>query len=213
MSRPLRSVLNSANPNNLPGAFQAQRVGDMLSRVVRFRRVAVASNKIILPDNAKAEQVLNCWVTAGTVSGRFSPVYDSTPATTQVSTNAQGDIVFLSTDAVTECEISYLAFEGNVYEETIVCVASLATFGASRRALCVLEAEALTATIAGVKTVDDRATAPATLHAALNLLGTGCLFNNATDVVTKARVKYIATPGFGDQLPPLGLTLDTGVEF
>ncbi len=209
MSRTLRDLLKECNPNMLPNALQLARLGDMLAKIPRTRRVAVVSNAIVLPDNAKADVILNCYVTAGTVSGQFTPVYDSTPATTQVSTNAQGDIVFLSTDAVTEAELTYIPFEGDVVEETLACVASLFTPSGSRKALCVLRAEAITGTVVGVKVVDDRATAsPATGHAALNKLGSGVLFNNGTDAVLTAKVKYIATPGFGSAPHSLGRMLD-----
>lgn len=214
MSRSLRAILNESNPNKLPGAGQLARLGDFLARVPRTKRFTVTSNKIVLPDDAKAEQVLNCWVTVGTVSGRFSPVYDSTPATTQVSTDPNGNIVFLAGDAVTEAEVTYLPFEGEVVEETLPCVASLFTPSGSRKIACVLEAEAITATVTGVKIVDDRATAaPATLHAALNLTGAGVLFNNATDAVLTARVKYIAQPGQGVAKPFLGVGLDASADF
>ncbi len=209
MSRSLRTVIDEANPNRTDGALHDARLGSMLAKISRSRRVAVVSNKIVLPDNAKADVILSCYVTAGTVSGQFTPVYDSTPATTQVSTNANGDIVFLSTDAVTEAEITYVPFEGQVVEETLACVASLFTPSGSRRMLCVLAAEAITGTVVGVKVVDDRATAaPATGHAALNKLGSGVLFNNATDAVLTAKVKYIATPGFGVEPAALGVALD-----
>lgn len=213
MSRSLRTILNECNPNRTSTALRDARVGELLAKVPRTRRFAVVSNKIVLPDNAKADVILNCYVTAGTVSGQFTPVYDSTPATTQVSTDAQGNIVFLNTDAVTEAEITYIPFEGDVIEETLPCVASLFTPSASRKMLCCLSAEAITGTVIGVKTVDDRATAaPATGHAALNKLGTGVLFNNGTDAVLTAKVKYIATPGFGDRAAALGVNLDAGVS-
>lgn len=209
MSRSLRTLLNEANQNKISPAMSQARMGDFLGRAARTIRVAAASNKITLPLDARADVILACYVTAGTVSGRFTPVYDSTPATTQVSTDAVGNIVFLSTDAVTEAEVTYVPFEGNVIEEIVPVTTNLATPSASRRILCALEAEALAGTVIGVKTLDDRATAaPATLHAAQNKLGTGILFNAATDVVLSARIKYIATPGFGDQPDPLGTNLD-----
>lgn len=209
MSRSLRAILNESNPNRLPNALQLARAGDFLARVPRTRRFAVSSNKIVLPENAKAEQILNCYVTAGTVSGRFSAVYDSTPATTQISTDAIGDLVFLSTDAVTEAEVTYLPFEGEIVEEIVPVVSNLASPSGSRRILVALYAEALVGTVTGVKILDDRATAaPATLHAAQNKLGTGILFNAATDVVTSAKIRYVATPGFGVAKPALGVNLD-----
>lgn len=213
MSRSLRALLNESNPNKIQPAFQLARAGDFLARIPRTVRVAVASNKIVLPLNARADVILACYVTAGTVSGRFTPVYDSTPATTQVSTDAVGNIVFLSTDAVTEAEVTYLPFEGALYEETVPVVSNVAAPSGSRRILVALEAEATQGTVTGTKILDDRATAsPATLHAAQNKLGTGILFNAATDVVTMARIKYIATPGFGDQLLPLGTNLDAETQ-
>lgn len=213
MSRSLRALLNEANPNKLPNALQLARAGEFLARVPRTRRFAVSSNKIVLPDNAKAEQILNCYVTAGTVSGRFTPVYDSTPATTQVSTDAVGDIVFLNTDAVTEAEITYLPFEGEVVEETVPVVSNLASPSGDRRILVALRAEALAGAVTGVKTLNDRATAaPATLNAAQNKLGTGILFNAATDQVTQAKIKYVATPGFGVAKPALGVNLDSETQ-
>lgn len=210
MSRSLRTILNESNPNKLAGAMQLVRAGDFLGRIARSIRVTVSSNKIVLPLNARADVILACYVTAGTVSGRFTPVYDSTPATTQVSTDAVGNVVFLSTDAVTEAELTYLPFEGEIVEEVVPVASGLASPSGSRRILCALEAEALAGSVTGVKILDDRATAaPATLHAAQNKLGTGILFNVATDAVTSARIKYIATPGFGVALPALATTLDT----
>ena len=208
MSRTLRAGLNESNPNHIDIFTQEARFGDFLARMPRFRRVAVVNNKIVLPDDAKAEQVLNCYVTAGTVSGRFSPVYDSTPATTQVSTDAVGDIVFLSTDAVTEAEITYLPFEGELVEETVPVVSNLASASASRRILCAVRAEALAGTVVGVKALQDRAATPSTGQAAQNKLGTGVLFATA-DAVTLAKIKYIACPGIGSALPALGVNLDS----
>ncbi len=208
MGRTLRQVINEANPNKLASAADQARLGDFLARVARTIRVAVVSNTIVLPETAKAEQVLNCYVTAGTVSGRFSPVSDSTPATTQVSTDPKGDIVFLNTDAVTEAEVTYLPFEGQVVEETVPVASNLAAPSAGRRILCALRAEALAGTSVGVKTLQDRAATPTAGQAAQNKLGTGVLFAVA-DAVTSAKIKYIATPNFGDQLAPLGTNLDS----
>lgn len=209
MSRTLRYILNEANPNRLGNALQLARFGDFLARAPRTIRATVSSNKIVLPDNAKCERVLACFVTAGTVSGWFEPIHDSTPATTRVSPNAQGDIVFLSTDAVTEAEVTYLPYEGEVVEETVVCSASLALASGGRRVQLVLEAEALAGSVTGVKTINDRAASPATTTANANLLGTGVQFNNGTDAVTRARIKYIAMPGVGSAKGALGANLDS----
>lgn len=214
MTRSLRTVLDESNDARLAMATKDGRLGSLLALLPRTRRFPVVSSKIVLPPEAKANVILNCYVTAGTVSGQFTPLYDSTPATTQVSTNAVGDIVFLAGDAVTEAEITYVAFEGEIVEETVAVVTNLAAPSGSRRILCALEAEALAGAVIGVKTLDDRATAaPATLHAAQNKLGTGILFNAATDAVTSARIKYIATPGFGVAKTALGVNLDAAVSY
>lgn len=198
MTRQLRDVIELSNPNNLPAALRALKFGQLLSCVPRFGRFAVSSNKIVLPERAKAAMVLNCYVRAGTVNGQFTGVQDSTPATTQISPNASGDLVFLNTDAVTDAEVLYVPVEGALYEEEIIVTSNVGTLGASRSGKLLLEVTALTGGSVGAKTPVDRATTPTAGNAALNLLGTGVVFAGA-DAITRARVKYIATPGVGTE--------------
>lgn len=207
MSRSLRTVLDEANPNRFDAASHDARVGSFLARVPRTIRAAVVSNKIVLPDTAKCEQVLNCFVTAGGVTGRFNAVY-VTPATTKdCAPNGAGDIAFLGADAVTEAEVTYLAFEGEIVEETLAVVAGVATPSASRKAQCVLTATGLAGSVLGVKTPILRGAAPATTQVAVSLLGL-LAFNNGTDALTSASVRFLATPGQGAAKAPLGTALD-----
>jgi len=111
--RSARQAINEANPNLLASAIQSVRLGDGLGLIPRRVRGAVASNVLVLPEDAKAEVVLRAFVTAGTVSGHFSPSFDpdGVPATTTAGVNPAGNICFLSTDAVTEAEVVYVAVD------------------------------------------------------------------------------------------------------
>lgn len=199
MARSLRSLLNEANPNKLPTAAQQLRLGNALGLVPRFIRAATVAHIIVLPEAAKAVRVLDCWVTAGTVNGQFSPSYDpdGVPATTTCTVNPAGNLAFLAADAVTEAEVVYLAREGTVFEDVVAVVSNSGAFLQSRKGVQLLEVEALVGTTVGVKALTAvRGATPGAGIAALNLLGTAVVFA-AADAVTRARVKYIATPGVG----------------
>lgn len=207
MSRSLRTILNESNANKADTALKLARAGDFLARVPRTLIAAVVGHKVVLPDNAKCEQVLSAFVTAGTVTGRFNPTY-VTPATTKdVAPNGAGDIVFLAADAVTAVELTYLAFEGEIVEETGPVAAGVFTPSGSRKAMCVLSATGLAGSVIGAKTPVLRAAAPATTQVAVSLTG-NIAFNSGTDALTSATVKYVATPGVGVSQPALGVNLD-----
>jgi len=207
MSRSLRTILDEANPNRTDPALRDARLGSHLARVPRTIRAVVTGNKITLPNTAKCEQVLNCFVTAGGVTGRFNPTY-VTPATTKdVAPNGAGDIVFLGADAVTEAEVTYLAFEGEVVAESLAVVAGVATPSAGRKAQCIISATGTAGAVVGAKTPILRGAAPATTQVAVSLLGL-IAFNSGTDALTAADVVYLATPGQGSAKAPLGTNLD-----
>ena len=64
-----------------------------------------------------------------------------------------------------------------------------------RAASVLLDVEALVGAVTGAKTPATRGGAAATTLCAITELGTGVLFNAATDAVTSARIRYIAQPG------------------
>lgn len=207
MVRSVRDVINEGQIGKLPNALEQCAAGTLFSCVPRFIRATVASNKIVLPENAKAAVVLACYVTAGTVNGRFSAVFDSTPATTQVSVDPTGDLVFFADDAVTEAEVHYVAHEGQVFEDVIQVASNSGAPLSGRKIQVLLEAESLAGTATGALTVQDRGASAASTKAQASLTGAAVGFH-ATQGVTKARIKYIACPGQGTAKPSLGARLD-----
>lgn len=211
MGRSLRAILNEANPNKLATGLQMAGIGAFLAAQPRWGRFAVVANKIVLPENAKCAVIHACYVTAGTVSGRFTPVWDSTPATTQVSADAAGDLVFLNTDAVTVAEVLYVPHEGEVYEDVVAVAANVGAPQAARAIAQLISVTVTKGTALGAKTLIDRAGAPAAGQAATNLAGSGVAFN-AADAVTEARIKYVAVPGVGTARKTLGVRLDEEIH-
>jgi hypothetical protein len=215
MSRSVRAVLNESNPSLVAMAEQVLPLGDAMALIPRTIFSAVTSNVIVLPNIAKARAVLKCFVRAGTLTGYLTPISsEATPTTGQVGVSQTGDIEFASADAVTSAEVTYEPIEGDVVVETISVVAGtgVGTLLASKNALLLISATVLTGTTLGAKIVDDRAaSAPATGHAKLNLLGQATFA--VADAVTQASVTYIATPGIGAADPSVGTQLDSQVEF
>ena len=197
MPKSLRTVLNEANPNKLPSAGQVLPLGEALAFAPRTVRGAVVGDALVLAENAKAAVILQCFVAAGGVTGRFTPVSeDDTPATTQCGISAGGDVVFLAADAVTVAEVTYVPLEGTVFEDLVTVAADIGTLLQGRRAAVLLRAEALTGGAVGVEAIVLRGATPGAGEAAVTLLGTGVEFA-AADAVTSARVRYIAQPGTG----------------
>ncbi len=207
MPRSLRDILNEANANKFPTAAQMAKLGSFLGAAPRWGRFTVTANKIVLPNNAKCAIILAVFVTAGGVTGRFTPVWDSTPATTQASADMAGDVVFLGADAVTQAELFYVPFEGEVFTDICAAAANVATPQGGRAIAQLISATVTAGGSLGVKTLLDRAAAPAAGQAATNLAGTGVAFN-AADAVTQASLTYVAVPGVGVSRGTLGVLLD-----
>ncbi len=204
MSRTSLEALNAANPNQLASLCQAVRLGDALGAAPMVVRGVVASHVLVLPERFRAAAILAAFATAGTVAGQKTPVPMATaPATTQVGITATGNVLFnAGTDVVTEAEVIYVPFQGQVIEEVITVAASLGTLNQSRKAALLLEATVVTGVTPGLAlTVDYRNAAIASGEAGINLLGSGITFNAANVVAGTVRVKYIAQLGVGYGVP------------
>lgn len=203
MSRPLLEALNASNPNNLPAATAAVRLGDALGVAPMRARGVVTAGVLVLPERFRAAAILAAFATAGAVTGQKTPVPQGTAvATTEVGINAVGNVLFnVGTDAVTEAEVHYVPFEGQLIEELVTVAASAAVFNFSRKGNLLLAATVVTGVIPGAKTVDFRAVVPAAGEVTLNALGTGVTFNAADVVAGSATVRYIAQLGVGNSMP------------
>lgn len=201
MARTLRTILNEGNPNKLADANRQLQMGEAMALVPRTFRGALVTNILVLPETAKCAAVLSAFATAATSEGQKVPdVAGVVPAAGEAAPNAAGDIAFNATDAVTEAEVVYLAFEGAIVEDFLVVDTGtdIATFLGGRAAAVLISAEALTGSVTGAKTPAPRGGAAATTLCALTDDGLGVLFNAATDAVLTARIRYIAQPGVGD---------------
>lgn len=200
--RSLRTILNEGNPNKLADANQQLQMGEAMALVPRtFRGAVPASDILVLPEAAKCAAVLSAFG-QGTVPGYKTGLASGlAPATLQCAPNAAGDILFNAvTDEITFAEVSYLAYEGPIVEDLVVVstVDDIGLLLGGRAAAVLIEVEALVGTVTGLKVPANRAGAAATTRCAITELGTGVLFNAATDEVTSARIRYIAQPGVGD---------------
>ena len=191
-----KSVLNEANPNRLAGECQRSKLGTLLSNGVAFVRGAVASHIMVLPENQKAAAVISGYSNAGSTTGKLAPTTGSI-TTGLIGINAVGDVLFASADVVTEAEVRYLPVEGVVYEETVSVASNIGAPLASRKGLVLLSATSTAGTLTGALTVVARGGTPTTGQVALTATGT-VAFAGA-DAVTRATIKYIATPGFGSE--------------
>lgn len=193
MSRTLRASLNEANPNLVPTDLQRAKAGDALALIPAFAAGAVASDILVLPENAKAAQVLRCWA-AGPDAYLLPVAQESTPGAGEVAVAPNGDLIFAAADSVTAAEVVYVAMEGEVFEETLPVAASALEFPQGRTASVLLECEVITGVVPGTETVIARAGTPAATEAALTADGSGVAFNVADVIAGTARVKYIAQP-------------------
>lgn len=197
MSRSLKTVLDEANQNKLGAALHLAKLGTILSLTPRTVRLTVATNVGVLPEGAKARALLSVVSTVGTTTGVLTPVATgTTPTTGQVAIGTTGNVVFAAADAVTQAEVTYLAEEGAIIEETLPVATNVATLSQSRRSSLLLEATATVGTTTGAETIVARGATPTTTQAALNAAGSGVVFA-AADAVTQCTVKYVAFPGDG----------------
>lgn len=187
-----REVLNRADLNTLSDSLRKLPLGKALALLAVTVRGDVESNVLELPDNMKATAVVSAFATAATSAGAKTPVVGS-PAAGEVAVNALGNIVFNGTDAVTAAEVTYLVAEGDLIEEEVIVQSNTAIIGGGRTVRLLLEAEAVAGSGLGVKTVLSRGTAAGSAGQAA-ATNAGSVAFNATDAVTRARIKYIAFP-------------------
>lgn len=215
MSRTLRAVLNESNANKSPAADHQVLVGDALAIAPAFITGTVSGNVLLLPQNAKAGQVLRCWARAGGSTGNKQPAAaEATPGAGFCSVNQLGDIEFAAADAVTAVDVLYVPVEGTIVTEQVQVTASVGLFLNSKRVSQLLSVTVDTGIVLGAKVVADRASAPALGSASASAAGTGVTFN-AGDVVTGlATLVYIASPGVGtDTQASLASRLQTAVDY
>lgn len=200
MSRTVQDAITEANPVRLPSALQKADLGRGLRLVQHTHKGAVAASHILtLPEGAKAVAVLAAFATAGTTGGHKLPVVTGTaaPSAGECAITHTGDVIFNSTDAITEAEVTYVAIEGEVREDTLPVASHICALPVGITGRMLLEAEVLAGTDAGVKAVVARGTAQGSLSdntAALSADGASVAFATA-DAATSARVKYVVMPG------------------
>jgi len=197
----VKSVLSQGDQNRLGALAQLSKLGLGLAAMSRTARGAVASDTLVLPEEAKALGVLAAYATVAGTQGPLTPVLGGAPATTEVSTTPGGDIVFAGADAVTEAVVIYLPHEGQIFEDVVdVDAAGAALFRGDRQSMQVISAVLGDgAAVPGTKTQVARGGTPATGEVALTHEGTGLAFL-AADVGAggaTATVKYVALPGVG----------------
>lgn len=198
MTRALSAVLNESNPNKLATALQDLKAGNALGLVARSARVAVVAGTGIgaLPEGAKAAAILRARVTAGAVTGAFTPLAtDAAPATTQVGINALGNLQFLIADAVTEAEVVYFVAEGDIRDETLAVAANIAVLPAGIQARQLLTAE--DGVTGADKVVVARGNAPGAGNVSISVDGDSI---RVGDAIASIHVRYIAFPRTGESV-------------
>jgi len=196
----VREGLNNGNPNSIPHLLQMAGAGEALALIPRTVRGAVASHKLTLPEKAKAARVLIAYG-MGTTSGYKSALAagsSAAPATGEVTVNAQGDIVFATADAITSATVTYVAVEGEVFEETVDVVANEGVLLGTRRATLLLGATRTAGGALGACTIVQRPGVPAAGQAAIGAADDSKVAFAAADAVTRATVRYLAVPGIGN---------------
>jgi hypothetical protein len=230
----VREALNRADPNVLADMLRSIAFGDALrgmpvylrgrTPVAAYPQQVSTLSAIQLPQDAKAAILHRVTVrTATAAAGEFTIVaYGTTPTTTQAAIAPNGDIVFLTSDAVTSVDVIYTPQKGDVLGNqansklgitslTLAAPAGVATIPApySGLAILLLQANATVATFTGQKQILVPATTnTATLTAALSKDGTKVYFNSATDVVTQCQVDLLVASGLVSttQIPGAQLT-------
>jgi hypothetical protein len=196
--RSLKDLFNRLSLNHLAPAANAAQLGTLLClSPVTVNLTGATTSKFTLPQNMKAASILSAAVTAGSVTGKCTPVISATPATHEVTITVTGDIQFNnSTDAVTAASVTYIPEEGEVYTELLSVASNAATFLGSRQSRVLLSCTRTAATALGALTVSPQGGGATTGLVALNAAGTG-IVTAAADAVTQVSVTYVALPVVG----------------
>jgi len=214
MSESLKANLNAAQPNTISDGLRTARIGSLLSQTTRFRDASVSANIMVLPDDAKAIQVIAAFASAGANTSTKSVVGSSfTLAQGEVQVTDSGDIRFFGTDAVTQAEVYYITSEGEVTTETLTIASSVGFFASGRKGVEVLSAVVISGvTVGEVLTPDARGASPPLGAVSLATGGTAVTVNASNIVDGSLRVTYKATPGQGTATAPLGESLDAAAD-
>lgn len=203
ITKSLFKALDVANPSLLGPLLRKAKLGTLLrSSVVHqvHAKVPAASSyelatllAVELPENARAGFLLWAHARASTAGVELTvKTRHTTPATTEVAISPAGNIVTLATDAVTLLDFAYIPLRQEIVELELPVASNSLSIPAvynGRPVVTLLEAEATAATATGKKIIlAPSASAAAAGQARLNVAKTGVTFN-ATDAVTKARVK------------------------
>jgi hypothetical protein len=199
----LAGATNNTLPEHLKTIGFAAVMRGQINQVVRKKDPAASVyspvatvEAVVLADDAKATSILRAYARVGTVTGALTVVAPgTTPATTEISIQPNGDIMVLAADAITSLDVTFVPERGDVDElpnwpvasDAIALPARITTPGA----ILLLEAESLEGTLTGkLRVLAPSASAAATGQARLNLAKTSVKFAPA-DAVTKARVKLL----------------------
>jgi hypothetical protein len=196
----VRTSLNKANPGSIAMDLQRLGFGEALNLLPKTVKGTVTSNKLTLPENARAQRIHMAYG-VGTSSGYKLPraVGDATaPSAGECTIDAAGNIVFNGTDAITSATVHYTSVEGEIFEETIDVASNAGTLLGSRRAITLLSATRVTGGATGAATPVQRGATPTTGQAAIGAADDSLIAFAGADAVTRATVRYVAIPGQGN---------------
>lgn len=205
-----KNDLDKADPNSLPARMRLLKIGSLLAAMPQklCHKAAVAHDgynvstlsKIATPEDMRGALIFRALARVGGVTALELAIqaYGTTPGSGQIAVAPNGEIVVLTSDAWTDVDVLYLPDQYETVEIELPVatgVLTLPSWMTLRGAGMLLEAEATAGTITGKKVVlVPAAGLPATLQARLDLPHATVQFNNATDAVTKARVKLALSP-------------------
>ena len=209
-------AFDRADPNNLSDAFREIALGKFLQgQVMQVRRnldpVAsgpnpeniAADDAISLPLGGKASRVIRAYARAGGVTGEMAIAAPAAaPAAGQVGVGANGDLVFLAADAITDVDVIYVPERGDVLEVVfpVVLATGILVLPAplvARGVVVLMKAEALEATLTGRKIIREPGVAPAAGEAALDTAKATVNFAEGADGVTRAKVSLLLVAANG----------------
>lgn len=177
----------------------ARTVGKAAPAASSYQLATLAA--IVLPDYAKAAAIVRAVPRAATSIAELSiSAHDVTPLSGACAVAPNGDIVVLAADSITDIDVTYIPEKLVVIEDIVDVATGIYTIPSkytARGVALLMEAEVIAGTTLGKKIIlapTAAHTLPATTKACLGDNKTTILFNNSTDAVTKARVKYGVFP-------------------